>query len=60
MTKEETYPFISGVNGTAGLCDKNRMAATFLTEKVQLTGRGFRRLRSWSAAALRQVIDVDS
>lgn len=54
LAKEDTYPYASA-NGTAGLCDKNRMAATYTNEKVQLTGRGFRRLRSWSAAALRQV-----
>lgn len=55
VTKEDTYPYISGVNGTAGICDKTKMAATFLSEKVQLTGRGFKRLKPWSAAALRQV-----
>ena len=55
ITKEDMYPFTSGASGTAGACNKARTASVELDDKVQLTGGGFKQLRQWSAAALREV-----
>lgn len=55
VTKESIYPFTSGSTNKAGTCNKARTASLGLEDKVQLTGSGFKQLRPWSAAALREV-----
>ena len=55
ITKEDTYPFTSGEEGMSGACNKDTLANVRLADKVQLVGGGFKQLRQWSAAALREV-----
>lgn len=55
VTKEALYPFTNGNTTTAGACNKARTANMGLEDKVQLTGSGFKQLKPWSAAALREV-----
>ena len=55
ITKEDMYPFISGATGAAGACNKALTASIAFDDKVQLVGSGFKQLRQWSAAALREV-----
>lgn len=55
VTKEDLYPLASNGTGLAGACNKARTASIGPEDKVQLTGGGFKQLRPWSAAALREV-----
>ncbi|PRW61121.1 deleted in malignant brain tumors 1 -like [Chlorella sorokiniana] len=58
LAKEDQYPYKSGSTGAAGTCSTAQSSRSAAIDKVQLTGSGFKQLRPWSAAALREAVQI--